>query len=394
VRRLRALDDAGRLRIAEALVLVGLLAGVALSWPLWRTAREFPVIAPLGVGAPPAPWDLLGPIALVGGALAALARPSARWARGALLAVLAGLVAIDQCRWQPWVIQYGAMLLVAALAPPREPAGGVLATWRIALASIYLWSGIHKINVNYAEDVHPWLVEPFPAALGLDAAVVRHGAPLIEAAVGFGLLWRRTRAPAAIAAIGMHGFVLAALGPLGHDVNRVVWPWNLTMVGLLVVLAVSAPAPASAAPVRPRPAALHAAAIAWFAALPALNLVERWDAYPAWSLYSGMGASGTIYVDERLIPRLPPAARGQITEAGVGAGALDVFGWATDALGVPDYPEERFHRAVLEALCPLETEPGQLSLAISTARRLRPPRIEAYGCADGRAVLTTPWAGE
>src|SRR5712692_83910 len=98
------LTDDERLRGAQVIAGLALIAGVVLSIPLWLSRRAFPTFPRLAfVPSLPAPLDLL---AL--GLLLALAALVVLWRRpGHEVAGLAILVALlilaDQTRCQPWV---------------------------------------------------------------------------------------------------------------------------------------------------------------------------------------------------------------------------------------------------------------------------------------------------
>src|SRR5215203_1960461 len=156
------------------------------------------------------------------------------------------LVLQDQNRLQPWFYQYSFMLGAVGLCNlGRLSAEGALNTCRLIVAFTYFWSGLQKAQVSFAENVYPWLIEPLVSHLPSEAAsALGHGAyavPVMETAIGLGLLVRPLRKPAVVAAILMHAFILFSLGPWGHDWNSVVWPWNLAMVAFDIILFWRAP---------------------------------------------------------------------------------------------------------------------------------------------------------
>ena len=67
------------------------------------------------------------------------------------------------------------------------------------------------------------------AVAGLCAAVVEMVADGL-------LLFGRAQRFAAFVLVAMHLFIRIVLGPLGHNYNREVWPWNVMMMGLLALL--------------------------------------------------------------------------------------------------------------------------------------------------------------
>ncbi len=99
----------------------------------------------------------------------------------------------DQNRLLPWLLQYALLLAVFC-----ELEGDAAAQRRAVLllcGGIYFWSGLHKLNYVFADQIFPDLLLPLwgpPGALG--AAVNAAGgrlAPWGEAAVGLLLVWPR-----------------------------------------------------------------------------------------------------------------------------------------------------------------------------------------------------------
>ena len=166
--------------------------------------------------------------------------PYSRWLIACFVG-LAGLLSLwDQSRWQPWFYQYLFMLGALCLAKPRE--GGpwafeALNIGRFIMAATYVWSGLQKCNASFLNEVFPWLLEPFlsePArGFVLPAGAV---IPFIEVGVGLGLLVPKLRMTALVLVVAMHAALLVCLGPPGHDWNRVVWPWNVALAAMAVIL--------------------------------------------------------------------------------------------------------------------------------------------------------------
>lgn len=348
------------------MVAAALAAGLLLAPRLFLATRVYPR-APVLDGWPllPAPLDLvvLGALlaALVGVALAP--RPRGWAAAATVLALI--LAADDQSRWQPWFYQYVAMLVALALA--RE-AGDTLAAWRAVLVGLYLWSGVQKLNVTFMTHLFPWLVEPLAGVLPLGLQRVLLGGwmlvPAMEIAVAVGLLVPRLRRVAVRAAVATHLVILGLLGPLGHRTNAVVWPWNVAMAALVVVLFWNGgPAPARHVLV-PRRLGVHAAALVFFGVLPALSFSARWDAYLSGALYSGNIKAAALSVTDAVAARLPDPARRHVARNRMGANVLDVWEWSMDELAVPSYPEDRVFRAVARDVCRLAADPADVALVV------------------------------
>ncbi len=298
-------------------------------------------------------WDLVPPLpypadyALFGlfVALAAsvgIARGRALgWLAAVFLIVATLLVLGDVSRLQPWLYQYSFMLLALCLYGwSRLDAPDALNACRLIVVATYFWSGLQKANAGFFEITYPWLVGPLTERLpdwaGSALLSGAYAVPIVEAAIGVGLLTRRFRKLAAAGAILMHAFIMVCVGPWGNDYNAVVWPWNFAMVALVLVLfwqPPDEPSPSSIlVPYRNlfSPGfALRVAVLVLFAFMPLFSFFGLWDSYLSSSLYSG--ASKRAYVMEW------DGSDWQTTRIG------DL---AERELNAPAYPEERVFQSV------------------------------------------------
>lgn len=315
-------------------------AACMLSAPkLWvSTGRLYPPVPAWGLESLPYPLDYV----LFGLALAALAGMSVFRKQvfpAAFLILAAALVALDQSRMQPWLVQY-AVMAGAALVAVEEAAT------RVFLVGLYTFAGLHKLNVGFAVMLSemlrplagrwnvPWLLT---AKVMTPAALV---AALWECGWGIALAFPRTRRLAAGCLIAQHVALLLLLGPLGLNINRSVWAWNITNIVLLAVL-FGKPEPwewknAWRSHWYPK------AVAAGVAAAGVLALAGWTDAYLGFGLYSGHTTTGALYVDPKRAPELPEPVRKLIKADGV----LDINLWSIEELGLPVYPETRIYLAV------------------------------------------------
>jgi hypothetical protein len=185
-------------------------------------------------------------------------------------------------------------------------ASDALNTCRLIVAATYFWSGLQKANAGFFEVTYPWLVEPLSAWLpdwaGSALLSGAYAVPVVEAVIGLGLLTRRFRKPAVVGALLMHAFIMLSVGPLGHDHNTVVWPWNFAMSAFVVILFWRAPdEPSPSTILVPSRSfspgsVLRATVLVLFAFMPLFSFFGLWDSYLSSSLYSG--ASKRAYVLE------------------------------------------------------------------------------------------------
>src|SRR5919112_53470 len=232
-----------RLRWLRAAIAVAFLSGVALSPRLWLTNdREYPIV-PVADFVPRlgAPCEAI----VVGGLVASLAAvatlPRSRVPIALALGLALSLALFDQNRWQPWVYQYLLMLAALAMVPPNarersRRAQAALAVCAFIVVAVYFWSGLSKVGAAFRLDVFPWLLEPLVGPTAGLLEPVGYVVPVIEMSIGLGLAWRRTRPYAVVGAFLMHTFILLSIGPLGHQWNTVVWPWNIAMVAFVFFL--------------------------------------------------------------------------------------------------------------------------------------------------------------
>jgi hypothetical protein len=346
-------------------IAAALGAGVLLAPRLFLAARAYPRTPILdGWPALGSPLDVAVVVALLAALPGVAIAPRPRWwaAAAAVLALI--LAADDQSRWQPWFYQYVVMLTALAIA---RDDGEALATWRLVLVGVYLWSGIQKLNATFVTHLFPWLLEPLAPVLpaGLHGLLLRGWivVPLMEIAVALGLLVPALRNAAVVGAIATHVAVLGLLGPLAHRTNAVVWPWNAALAVLAALLFWKDALPASRVLV-PRRLGPHVVALLLFGALPALSFVGHWDDYLSGALYSGNVKAAALSLSDRVAAQLPDAARRHVVRNQVGANVLDVWEWSMGELGAPSYPETRVFRAVAREVCRLAADPADVVLVI------------------------------
>jgi hypothetical protein len=319
-----------------------------------------------GLPAIPPPFDRALLAALVAALLAITILPRPALPTRVALGLAIVLALGDQSRWQPWFYQYVVMLAMLALpARWREEA---LPAWRLILVAIYCWSGAQKLNVTFVTRIFPWLVGPLtgwlPEPLARVAALSGVVVPLAEMAIGLALLTRRLRNAAVAAAVATHLFILLAVGPFGHVTNIVIWPWNVAMIALVILLFWRQPDVGPLDIVVPRRPGAHAVVVVLFGLLPALSFVGWWDAYLSSALYSGNIKAAVVAMSDSVRNRLPPAVQRHLTRERGQVNVLDFWEWSVAELNAPSYPEDRVFRAVTRRLCQHADRPSDVLLVV------------------------------
>jgi hypothetical protein len=381
-----------RMACWRAVLQMATLLGMLACWPLWSSSRDYPLLPVVSwFPTPPAPWDQW----VAGAGLLALVL-AFRWYRPAIIYFLATTLFLylgDQNRGQPWLYMYWLMMALTLF-----PETIALAAGRVVLSAIYLWCGIHKCNANYFHLIPGWFVSP-AAAWGWPPAVIQlcraavAGAPAVEILIGL-LLWVPGWRWVGLGAVAsVHGAALLFLGPLGHNYNWVVWPWNLAMP-LLAFTLFAARVPFRAAEslgvLRQSKSALAVTSL--ICLLPVLNLFGWWDSYFSFSLYSADLAVADVYVTEKYGQRLPaslrqfvhpvrPAYNPQWQEPFL----FDHTSWSMHVLGAPELPEPRGYLAMFRRLNSYAGSPGELHMVLS-------PRRGPILYCQGETVLPMPAA--
>ena len=334
------------LRIALA---AGLVAGLLLSPNLWISTRSYP-LTPLWDAVPPLPYPadhaLFGLLmVLVTGVGVARGR-AIGWLGISALVIAAFFVVQDESRLQPWFYQYSFMLAAFCLfGLGRVGASDALNACRLIVVATYFWSGLQKANASFIQSTHPWLVEPLTTRLpdwaGSALLAGGYAVPVVEAVIGIGLLTRRFRRLAVMGALLMHAFIMLCIGPLGHDHNTVVWPWNFAMVAFVLILFWRAPDDTTPSTILDPGRnfstgfAFRAAVLVLFAFMPLFNFFGLWASYLSSGLYTGTSKQGYILVWD--------SSNWQSTRIG---------GVSERELNTPAYPEESiFENVFAERWC-------------------------------------------
>jgi hypothetical protein len=340
-----------------------------ISIPLWLTERDYPLL-PLIPGLPalPAPWDkvFFGVLLLS----LVLAFRFFRSATGLFLAGALFSFLSDQNRGQPWLYMYWIMLL---LALQRAPAA--LVSCRVALSGVYVWGGIQKLNSAFQEVAVPWFVSPasdwlpsacLPALRGLLAT-----APFVEIFIGLGLWIPSLRRPAIVAAFLIHLSALLFLGPLGHSYNFVVWPWNVAMLVLVLVLFPAGASLGTVFHLRRAWCALTLLVLFWL--LPIFSYSGHWPSYFSFALYSANLARAEIYLGDSVRQRLPESMQCFVRPLGKaphpriqGPYLFDQQTWAMAVLGAAPWPEPGGFQSVRRYLTQWSSTTGDLRMVVAS----------------------------
>jgi hypothetical protein len=372
------LANAARLKYLRIAIAVAYVCGILFSFKLWLSLhRAFPRVALIrGLPTFLSSYDFLLSILLLGAlALVAVSR-SRRYLLVAIVLVLP-LVLFDVSRLQPWVYQYVLMLAVLACgrtgvanSDKTDDDERVLVTLQLIVALLYFWSGTQKLNWSFGHEVMPillgWAGIHLPAPY-LFVPVLGIVAALLEASIGVGLLIRQTRKTAVVMALGMHFILLLIL--VVAQRNTVVWPWNVAMMIMVVLLFWRSDLSVARGELwRWRGSALagHApkAVVIICGLAPALSFAGWWDMYLSGALYSGNTAVAVIRVNDKIRGGFSDKVQQKVFTTSTGELMLPVYEWSMAELNVPPYPEPRAYRQLARAVCAGTPDQKEIELIV------------------------------
>jgi hypothetical protein len=359
-------------RWLRVVLLAATLLGMLSCVPLWLSRREYPLV-PVFASWPvlPSGWDI--PFLAVTLVSLAAALWFFRPATGFFLIATFYLYCCDQNRGQPWMYLYWVMLLLNLL-----PERTALAACRVALSFAYLWAGVQKLNAAFFHAIPAWFIQPaidwgLPHVIvaGLYAGVWL--TPLWEIFIGVGIWFPQTRWPAISTAVVLHGAALLFLGPLGHNINLVVWPWNIAMIALLVVLFGTRKCAALPLTLRElRRSACGTVVVGLFGLLPALSFFGWWDSYFSFALYSANVSRADLYVTQSFCDRLPARLHAYVHPVENFNPSFQlpfVFEhprWAAAELRVPELPEPRGYAVMFRQIAAYATNQDDCRMIVET----------------------------
>ncbi|WP_157456519.1 hypothetical protein [Chryseobacterium hispalense] len=250
---------------------------------------------------------------------------------------------LDTARWQPWEYMYLCFLLVVIINfyNPKN----ILLLSHLFLVSIYLFSGLHKFSRDFLSMV--WLNMFLVDFLGLSMEFILKYKlfftglliPIIEVALAILLLISKSKKVISYLLIIMHFGILIFIGPLGVKYNSVVWPWNLAMIFILIIV-YSKPVEFSKKIVLSNLYWM----ILWFV-MPVLSLFGSWYQYFSFNLYSGKGDQMYICIsgnEKELQPYFEP-------QDGVfckGKAGVNLQNWALKEIKSAPIPETQIYEKI------------------------------------------------
>jgi hypothetical protein len=384
-------EAAGRVTLLRITLSLACVSGLLLSRKLWISTRSFP-LSPVSEKLPvlASPFDqlLFAAFLILLFIVAVKSRPLIPLFIFLIIGLF--LCLTDQSRLQPWFYQYVVMLAALTFYLRKssdENQRMLLNTCRLIIAASYFWSGLQKLGIGFTDRIFPSLVNPYLnfvfGRIDLVPRPLILVIPLLEVAIGIGLLTRRFRNISVVLAIMTHLLILALLIPLRR--NSVVWPWNVAMSVFALILFWRASDFSMREILRPMKLDFHTVAWVLFLVLPLLSFANLWDSYLSASLYSGHVQAALIDVSEPVKQRLPPAIQPYVRyNPATDKLQINVTRWSLLETNVPTYPEQRIFVNVAKKICVYAEGPSDVILTIYGKRnRWNGSReVRSYSCSE------------
>lgn len=367
-----------RLQLIKLTVLAGLFVSVLLSLNLWAGQRWFPKV-PVIEGLPglTAPYDFIS-LGVCFSLLVICFLNRSRKPVWCLLLFCVYMCFEDQNRLQPWFFNYLFMLLILQFYKQRVDESNnfisVFICLQILVALIYIFSGLQKFNAFFATDTFPWMIDPLKSVLSAKqmGLLSKFGklVPYVELFTGIGLLVKPLRFVALPLVILMHVFILLMLGPAGKSFNYVIWPWNIVMILLCLLLY------GNIKQERFFDSSFLFKHVSFYLVilvmliLPIFSFSNTYDSYLSSSLYSGNTHGCKLILSDEAYRKLPLYIRAYVVRNS-NYNLLYVKQWAMAELNTPCVPEKRIFEKVQERVILLtRSKPEDVKLDFKERQKL------------------------
>ena len=211
------------------------------------------------------------------------------------------LVLDDITRLQSYYYQFMAMLVLLASMHKKSTSQKILVMY-VLMAGIYFHSGLSKWNDNFVHFVFPNMLYAFQYIsletwLEFSLKETAYSIPILEITLAALILIPSTRKAGLITAIVLHLAILYVIGPFGLNWNSIVWIWNIAMIAFNVILYLQHEKTKGKV-VKPFKLIGFWIALLLFGLLPLLNLIDKWDNYLSFNLYTGTTPNVQLHIDQ------------------------------------------------------------------------------------------------
>ena len=344
-----AIKSKSKQHLITTVIALFWLTAKVLSWKLWLSNRNFPVVAAFDILEAVPNYFHLGLLLIsVVCLLWCFIKPVQSKVLLLIIIVEIASCLLDQNRWQPWEYQYLWMFFV--IWYNRKDENRALQLLLVIFIATYFYSGLQKINPHFITII--WKQVVLEKLLHLSSNIVQNAnilrvgyiIPLIEISLGFGVMFKQSRKLALKIIIGMHSLLLIIVGPFGANFNCVIWPWNLAMICFAVIVYNEKIDIYEFKNIKLNLNILTL--IAWLI-MPAFSFFGYWDHYFSLSLYAARNEVCYIKINNppsnfELAKYYRKRKEGDTSNTKT----IAMQTWAMDEIGTPPCPQKRVYKKI------------------------------------------------
>jgi len=276
--------------------------------------------------------------------IALLVFPAKRWLAIVIIVSEFASCLFDQNRWQPWEYQFLFMLLPFVFTRDENR---LKTCWQVIAVGLYFFSGLSKLNQKFImQGWNGMILRDWIGYTIHNTWMFRLGylMPLIEMGAALALFFNRSRKIGVVLLCIMHGFILLMFGPAGLNINIVLWPWNMLMPFLLLLLFYDQPV--NYLVLKPKHPLLWFTIFCWWI-LPWLNLFGYLDDFFSGKLYSGKTqylfiCTSNPHTKKIFADYFAPSSTSSVCDS-----SISVFKWGIQEMKVPPNPELRVYKQIV-----------------------------------------------
>jgi len=291
-----------RLKFIKIVTAIFMLIGLLMTFKVWTLNHDFPVIKVVGflpqLGSQTTYFTFI--LLIIATSVSIFWHKSKIYSLIILLSVL--LLSQDYMRWQPWVYMYGLIFWIVSLSKKNNSQQLIWAL-QLLMAGIYFWAGGHKLNPFFRNTFPLEMAQVLGHLFNIESLSIIYKLtylgfliPLIEIAIGIGLLFKKYRFYALVTASITHVIIIVFQAPHGFNYFGIVYPWNLAMLLIIWVLFYGDTSKIIFKEARKSILLKVIFVLIWL--LPSLNIFGLWHNYASFKLYTGNDKYLFVVVDK------------------------------------------------------------------------------------------------
>ena len=275
---------------------------------------------------------------------------------------------------QPYFYQY-YIFFVILLTQKYYQKINALTLLKIVLFGIYLWSGIHKINMFYFKDITENLTSDLNTGAFQSIVLnLAYSTPFLEITIGLLILYNKLYKVLITLITLLHLGILLLLVFI-FKYNVAVWPWNIVMPLFACYIITDKTSILHPLKTKFKPALIVLVITCIF---PVINIVKSHFSYISWNLYSGKVPYATLYFHKDIIDDIPQELHKDLSFEN-GWYELHLFDYSLNNGNISVNPEINNYKKIAQSFCRYISDDSKFFLEIKTYGFSK-QKFEQYSC--------------